>query len=946
MASSSTRPKRRFFFFLPPRRASAASRSELAASLSSFWVFLSSVRALTGPLPLMREYAFFAESKAVRRLSRSSSSSTRRCTYSFDCTALPADTAPIPAFAAFFLAAIALLDPLPLFANSTRIRRRSPDFRLQRRIEYLVHVVHEHELELLAQVLGYVVDVGLVAARDHQPLYLGPLGRQRLLLQAADRQHQAGERDLAGHRGVRAHGPPRYQRRERRGQRDSGARPILGNRACRHVDVHVVVGEPLVGHAAAVQRRGVALHVGERRGRRLLHHVTELPRHLELALAGVGGRLHEQHVAAHGSPGEAGGHPRLVGSAVHVGLEAALAEQLHHRLRADRALRPALALRELARHLAAGRADLALQVAHARLARVAVDEHVERVVGERDLRTADAVALHLARHEVALGDLALLLVRVARQLDHLHAVAQRGRHRVELVGGGDEEDVREVEGQVQVVVAEGRVLLGVEHLEHRAGGVAAEVGAHLVDLVDHQHRVPRPGVAHNADDRAWHRADVGAAVAPDLRLVADAAHRDALEGAAHGARNRAAERGLANARRAYEAEDRRAGVGLQLAHREELEDAVLDAVDVVVVLVERLARLRQVEVVHRLLRPRQRGEPLQVCADHAVLGGLRRQALEAVELALGLLHAVLGQPRGLDLLAQLARLGLLLVDFAELVLDRLQLLAQEVLALALLHLRLDLRLDLRADGGQLELPREHLREQAQALRQVALLEQPLLLLGLDAQRAGDHVRQLRRVLEVGHGDLQLLGQVGDLGDDLREHRLHAAVEGLELVGLVHDVRGLLDAGDQVWLGPHEALQRAPLRPVDQDPEGAVCPLHQAGPPARHADAVDVVGAGLLVLGILRGDHREHPRAGQHVVDEPDRALLADRERHEGLGERDAVAQRQYREGLRERGRRNLERLAVLGGYVDAHPGPSSIGTRLVRSCRAASGTCTSRMPSS
>ena len=217
-------------------------------------------------------------------------------------------------------------------------------------------------------------------------------------------------------------------------------------------------------------------------------------------------------------------------------------------------------------------------------------------------------------------------MRVAGELDHLHAVEQRRRHRVELVRGGDEEDVREVERQVQVVVAEGRVLLGVEHLEHRARRVAAEVRAHLVDLVDHQHRVVRAGVAHRADDRAGHRADVGAAVPADLRLVAHAAHRDALELAAHRLGDRAAQRGLADAGRSDEAEDRGARVRLQLAHGEELEDAVLHGLDVVVVAVERLARVLQVEVVLGLLRPRQRREPLEVGADHAVLGGLRRAA--------------------------------------------------------------------------------------------------------------------------------------------------------------------------------------------------------------------------------------------------------------------------------------------------------------------------------
>ena len=56
--------------------------------------------------------------------------------------------------------------------------------------------------------------------------------------------------------------------------------------------------------------------------------------------------------------------------------------------------------------------------------------------------------------------------------------------------------------------------------------------------------------------RPGQRADVGAAVAADLGLVADAAEREAHELAVERARDRAAERGLADAGRADEAEDR------------------------------------------------------------------------------------------------------------------------------------------------------------------------------------------------------------------------------------------------------------------------------------------------------------------------------------------------------------------------------------------------------
>jgi hypothetical protein len=94
-------------------------------------------------------------------------------------------------------------------------------------------------------------------------------------------------------------------------------------------------------------------------------------------------------------------------------------------------------------------------------------------------------------------------------------------------------------------------------------------------------------------------------VAADLRFVAHTAHGDALEAAPHRVRDRAPERSLADARRTHEAENRGARVRLEPTHGEELEDAVLHALDVVVITVEHLACVAEVEVVLGRDRPRQ-----------------------------------------------------------------------------------------------------------------------------------------------------------------------------------------------------------------------------------------------------------------------------------------------------------------------------------------------------
>ena len=176
------------------------------------------------------------------------------------------------------------------------------------------------------------------------------------------------------------------------------------------------------------------------------------------------------------------------------------------------------------------------------------------------------------------------------------------------------------------------------------------------------------------------------------------------------------------------------------------------------------------------------------------------------------LRGLLGQLQLLEPLAELVDLGLLVVALAELLLDRLQLLAEEVLALALLHLRLDLGLDLRAELDHLELAAEDARDRVQPLLDVGGVEQRLLLVGLQAHRRGDKVRERTRVVDVRGRDLELLGEVGHGGDDPPEQVLDVARERLELLRLLDLVRHLLELADQVRVVGDPALELDPVSP--------------------------------------------------------------------------------------------------------------------------------------
>ena len=73
--------------------------------------------------------------------------------------------------------------------------------------------------------------------------------------------------------------------------------------------------------------------------------------------------------------------------------------------------------------------------------------------------TISGIALLISwRHvwqDVALGNLHLLRLGVSRNLDDLHAIAQRRRNCVELVRGGNKEHLRKIELHLKVVVLEG-----------------------------------------------------------------------------------------------------------------------------------------------------------------------------------------------------------------------------------------------------------------------------------------------------------------------------------------------------------------------------------------------------------------------------------------------------------------------------------------------------------
>ena len=159
----------------------------------------------------------------------------------------------------------------------------------------------------------------------------------------------------------------------------------------------------------------------------------------------------------------------------------------------------------------------------ASLARVVSHDEAQLGVGDHHFLDTQAIPLDLSRPEMSAGDRHLLVGGVAVESNHLHAVEQRGRNGVGDVGRCDKQHLREIQFDIEIVIPEGVVLRRVEHLEQRCRRVAAPVRANLVDLVEHDHRIHRAGVAERPHEPSGERADVRAAMAAYFCLVAHAA---------------------------------------------------------------------------------------------------------------------------------------------------------------------------------------------------------------------------------------------------------------------------------------------------------------------------------------------------------------------------------------------------------------------------------------
>ncbi len=213
----------------------------------------------------------------------------------------------------------------------------------------------------------------------------------------------------------------------------------------------------------------------------------------------------------------------------------------------------------------------------------------------------------------------------------------------------------------------------------------------------------------------------------------------------------------------------------------------------------------------------------------------------------------------LDLFAELFRLLLAVVAFAQFFLDRLQLLAQIKLALALRKLPLHLRLNLLPQLQQFHFARELLIDELQPRSRVVLFQYRLALDVAQArQRPGDEIRQAPDLGDVARRGGKFVREIRRRRDDLRKLAQHILPQRGQLR---RDLR--LDLGQSLDARAQERLGRgvAPdshARDAFAEQQLAFAHAHDFVNHGDRARLVQLVRAGLIRARIDLRDHADQP----------------------------------------------------------------------------------------
>ena len=383
----------------------------------------------------------------------------------------------------------------------------------------------------------------------------------------------------------------------------------------------------------------------------------------------------------------------------------------------------------------------------------------------------------------------------------------------------------------------------------------------------------------------------------DFGLVAHSAERHAHELAVRGARDALAERRLADARRPDETQDRALELFDALLHGKIFENTLFDLLETVVILFEHALGLGEILVNLRALPPRNLEQPVDVVTNDRRFRRHRRHELELVELRRRLLLPFLRHAGRFDAAFHVGELVRRVFHLAELFLNRLHLLIEVVLALALLHLLLDTAANTLLDAQHVDLGVDEPEHVLETRPRIDELENLLFLGELEHHVHRDGIGEPARGIDSGERceDLgrnflvELYVLLEPLDDRAREHFRLARVGRTALLER-------LGVGRKA-ISDLEVRELRTSRALDEHLDGAVGQLQELQDRRDRSDRIEILGRRLVDVGLRLSDEQDFLGRSHCPVESDDGFLAADEQGYDHVRIDDDVAQRQDRQAL-------------------------------------------------
>ena len=198
--------------------------------------------------------------------------------------------------------------------------------------------------------------------------------------------------------------------------------------------------------------------------RRLLHHVSEVTCHGKSALALADRALDEEDLSSHRCPCQTGHHSRSLVTLLNI-MRISRKSQILTKMRRFDSLVILLAESQFLHRHTAYLGNLLLKSTHSRFTGIILDDTGQRILSKTEIVARKTMFFLLLRKEISLRDLHLLLSKITADVYHLHTVPEGRLDGLYIVCSRDEQHIRKVVVDIQIIVVESGVLLRIESLE-------------------------------------------------------------------------------------------------------------------------------------------------------------------------------------------------------------------------------------------------------------------------------------------------------------------------------------------------------------------------------------------------------------------------------------------------------------------------------------------------